>query len=68
MPHLLPGLLAGYGERPPLVDEVVAHGVLAYLHKNLAAGGSPAVARLEPLAWALLRGNDPAAFVAERLS
>jgi hypothetical protein len=68
LPHLLPALLEGYGERPPLLDEMAGYGVLAYLQKNLAAGGSAAVARLEPLARALLRGGDPAAFVAERLS
>jgi hypothetical protein len=67
LPPLLPALLAGYGERPALVDELAAFGVLMYLEKNLTAPGSPAVARLEPLARALLRAGDPAAFVAERL-
>jgi hypothetical protein len=67
LPPLLPALLEGYGQRPALVDELAAFGVLTYLDKNLAAPGSPAVAHLEPLARALVRAANPAAFVAERL-
>ena len=69
------GLCAGAGvadglyvEPLALVDEMAGYGVLAYLQKNLAAGGSPAVARLEPLARELLRAGGQAAFVAECLS
>jgi Ser/Thr protein kinase RdoA (MazF antagonist) len=66
--RLLPALLEGCGQRPPLIDEAAAWMVLTYLDKNLAAPGSPHTPHLRPLARALLDLGDPTRFAALHLT
>lgn len=59
---LLPGLLAGHGSEPPFLAELFAWQLLAYLNRNLAAGGTAFSRRLLPVAEMLLEAGDPTTF------
>jgi streptomycin 6-kinase len=64
-PNLLGGLLDGYGAEPPLMAEVFAWMVLAYLQRNLAEGRTEFVENLRPLAERLVTSGDAAGFLGE---